>query len=88
MKTVNAWTIKIGLFALFMALVGCGQSSSQTGSPAAGPLDLFPTPERPAGQEDVIELRCEPLETVRMAIIGLGMRGSGAVYRYTFYGWR
>lgn len=46
--------------------------------------EVFETPERPAGQQDVLELRCEPMDTVRMAIIGLGMRGSGAVYRYNF----
>ena len=32
----------------------------------------------------MLELRCEPLDTVRVAFIGLGMRGSGAVHRYTF----
>jgi len=44
----------------------------------------FPEPLRPAGTTDVLELRCEPLDTVRVAFIGLGMRGSGAVNRYTF----
>ncbi len=46
--------------------------------------ELYPEPTRPDGQTDVIELRSEPIDTVRIAIIGLGMRGSGAVYRYTF----
>jgi predicted dehydrogenase len=49
-----------------------------------GAQELFPEPPRPEGQEDVIELRCDPIENVRIAFIGLGMRGSGAVYRYTF----
>ncbi|MDD2289857.1 MAG: Gfo/Idh/MocA family oxidoreductase [Bacteroidales bacterium] len=44
----------------------------------------FPEPPRAKGVTDVLELRCEPLDTVRVAFIGLGMRGSGAVYRYTF----
>ena len=44
----------------------------------------FPEPPRDPGVTDVLELRCEPLDTVRVAFIGLGMRGSGAVYRYTF----
>jgi len=35
-------------------------------------------------RRDVLELRCAPLDTVRMAIIGLGMRGSDAVNRYTY----
>lgn len=42
-----------------------------------------PVPERPAGQKDVIGLRCDPIETVRVAVIGLGMRGPGAVQRFT-----
>lgn len=44
---------------------------------------VFETPPRPEGQQDVIELRCEPLDTVRMAVIGLGMRGAQAIERYT-----
>ena len=43
----------------------------------------FPEPTRPAGQQDVLELRCDPIDTVRIAVIGLGMRGSGAVERLT-----
>jgi predicted dehydrogenase len=46
--------------------------------------NLFPISPRPEGQKDVIELTCEPIDTVRIGFIGLGMRGSGAVYRYTF----
>ncbi len=46
--------------------------------------EVFAVPKRAAGQKDVIELICEPIDTVRMAIIGLGMRGIGAVNRYTF----
>ena len=38
-------------------------------------------PERPAGQESVIGLRTEPLETVRIGVVGLGMRGSSAIGR-------
>ena len=38
-------------------------------------------PKRPAGQEDVLGLAAEPIDTVRVGIIGIGMRGRGAVYR-------
>ena len=38
-------------------------------------------PERPAGQQDVIQLKADPIPTVRVAFIGLGMRGPGAVNR-------
>ena len=39
-------------------------------------------PERPAGQTDVLELRCDPIPVVRVGFIGLGMRGKGAVNRF------
>ncbi|HBZ66428.1 MAG TPA: acetylgalactosaminidase [Bacteroidales bacterium] len=42
----------------------------------------FPIPPRVQGQTDVLQLACEPLDTVRIAFIGLGMRGSDAVERY------
>ena len=63
--------------ALFMAglLLSCNNSPQ---------MITFPEPPRPAGTTDVLELRCEPLDTVRIAFIGLGMRGSGAVHRYTY----
>ncbi len=41
------------------------------------------TPERPAGQEDVINLTTPKIQTVRVAFVGLGMRGPGAVERWT-----
>lgn len=43
-----------------------------------------PAPQRPAGQKDVLQLACEPIPTVRVAFIGLGMRGPGAVQRMTY----
>jgi predicted dehydrogenase len=43
---------------------------------------VFAEPKRAPGQADVLELRCAPIDTVRMAIIGIGFRGSEAVKRY------
>jgi predicted dehydrogenase len=40
-------------------------------------------PARPAGQSDVLALRCDPIPTVKVAFIGLGMRGPNAVLRMT-----
>ena len=50
-------------------------------SPAVLKTDV---PARPAGQENVIGLRTEPLETVRIGVVGLGMRGGDAVERLTY----
>ena len=44
-------------------------------------------PPRPAGQENVIGLRADPIDTVRIGIVGLGARGAFAVYRYTNVPW-
>lgn len=41
-------------------------------------------PERPSGQENVIGLVSEPIDTVRIGIVGLGMRGTSAVERLTY----
>ena len=41
-------------------------------------------PKRPAGQESVLGLKTEPLETVRIGIVGLGMRGGSAVDRLSY----
>ena len=38
--------------------------------------ELFETPVRTQDQTDVIELRCDPIDTVRIAFIGLGIMGS------------
>lgn len=42
-----------------------------------------PTPARPVGQKDVLRLATAPIPIVRVAFIGLGMRGPGAVGRMT-----
>lgn len=42
-----------------------------------------PVPERPAGQRDVLLLTASPMKTVRVGFIGLGMRGPGAVERFS-----
>jgi len=40
-------------------------------------------PKRPKGQTDVLRMACAPIPKVRVAFIGLGMRGPGAVERMT-----
>ena len=68
--------MKQRLFALFavaaLLAVGCGKP--------AGVLKTS-VPVRPAGQQDVIGLTAEPIETVHIGIVGIGMRGSSAVSR-------
>ena len=43
---------------------------------------VYNTPARPADQISMIGFAAEPLETVRIGVIGLGMRGPDAVNRF------
>ena len=41
-------------------------------------------PVRPAGQEDMLQFAADPIADVGIGVVGLGMRGSGAVQRLSF----
>ena len=41
------------------------------------------TPDRPAGQKDMLQFAAEPLDTVRVGFIGLGSRGKGGPKRWS-----
>ncbi len=66
------------VFAAAAALLLCGACSQGN-----GPLKTE-VPARPAGQKSVIALTADPIETVRIGIVGLGMRGSSAVERLSY----
>lgn len=66
------------LVFLFIAFSACKQKKEDTIKPI-----LVETPARPNGQEDVIRLIAPKIDTVRVGFIGLGMRGPGAVVRFT-----
>lgn len=59
-----------------VALLATACSTSETSR-----VITVDTPARPAGQEHMIGFAAEPIDTVRVGIIGLGMRGPGAVER-------
>lgn len=71
-------TLAIG-FALLTIQTSC---TEKTKTEAFAPIKVE-TPARPAGQEDVLELVTPKMDTVRVGFIGLGMRGPGAVKRFT-----
>lgn len=72
--------IILGITACSIA-VACGQNS-KTYSIKDG-LIVFDEPIPEQGQEDMLAFSAEPIETVRVGFIGLGMRGPGAVQRFT-----
>ena len=71
---------------LFVAMTGlsltsgCNNSDGQSSVKIAADV-ISAEPPRPAGQTDVMDLRCDPVPVVRIAFIGLGQRGPGAVDR-------
>ena len=74
--------MKRKIFSLFLfALLFLAGASVSAGN--SGKMIKTSTPKRPAGQQDVLQLRAEPIPVVRVAFIGLGMRGPGAVSRMT-----
>lgn len=72
---MNRIFISLMITLLLVGFSGCGQKKS-----TMHPL-VVATPERPSGQEDVIQLTAPKMDTVRVGFIGLGMRGPGAVVR-------
>ena len=70
------------LFYLLMLAVFITSCNTTTSECSYEPLTTE-VPTRPAGQKDVLGLTTPKMETVRVGFIGLGMRGPGAVRRFT-----
>ena len=64
-----------------LALSGC--TSPHEGYRIEEGVLVFDTPPREPGQQSVLGLAVEPIPVVRVGFIGLGMRGPGAVERFT-----
>lgn len=70
------------LLVVLFSLSACqstGKSNATSAKPQMIKTDI---PERPAGQEHMVAFAAPKLETVRIGVIGLGMRGPGAVERF------
>lgn len=69
-------------------MLGGNMASAQSLSPSTkwhwdkGTI-VIDTPERPAGQETALGLTVPKMKAVRVAFVGLGMRGPGAVERFS-----
>ncbi len=75
---------KILLMLVFLtAALGFASCEKSKGWKTVDGIIVFDTPERAPGQKSVLGLRTEPMEVVRVGFIGLGMRGSSAVDRFT-----
>lgn len=73
----------------FLALFAASGLQAQSLSPDTkthwdkGTL-VVESPVRPEGQQHVVGLKAPKMKTVRVAFVGLGMRGPGAVSRFTY----
>ena len=77
--------IKSLIFSLFVAvmLVSVGCDNGKPYKMVDGRIYLK-TPERPAGQQDMLLFAAEPIDVVRVGFIGLGDRGASAPKRWAY----
>ncbi len=68
--------ISIAALAALLFMGGCNDCCKSRVIPTA-------VPERPSGQTDMVAYAAPAIDTVRVGFIGLGMRGPGAVERFT-----
>lgn len=64
-------------------LWGCCDATRGEGYRIENGMIVFDEPAREAGQQSVLRLAVDPIPVVRVGFIGLGMRGPGAVERFT-----
>ncbi len=75
------------ILAAALVAFSVGQSLAQSLSPSTtwhwneGTI-VVDTPQRPAGQKNVLGLTVPKMQNVRVGFVGLGMRGPGAVERF------
>ena len=73
------------LFAAVIALCGCTKTYNDASVPYTikdGKIYLE-APARAAGQQSALQMTCDPIETVKVAFVGVGGRGAAAVRRFT-----
>ena len=83
MKKFSIFAVGLALSLFMFAPQGTQAQSYQTKWHwNEGTIELE-SPARPAGQKDVLNLALPAEPIVRVAFVGLGMRGPGAVERFT-----
>lgn len=83
MKKMKILIFQLGMVFISMLIFSaCSNESNSEENKVFSPVEMFPEQARESGQKDVLELRCDPIDTVRVGFIGLGGRGQGAIKRY------
>lgn len=75
-------TIALALVTVFLFSCTNGVQGTKGKNDKNQPIQTE-VPTRPSGQKDVLGLVTDKIDTVRVGFIGLGMRGPGAVSRFT-----
>lgn len=85
MKTnkISNLIIALCLSALLPLLNSCANQDDYGYKIKDGKI-IYNTPPRPSDQQSMLGFAAEPIDTVRVGFIGLGMRGPGAVSRFTY----
>lgn len=70
--------------AALLCMISCStEQNNEYGYRITDGKIVYNTPERPADQISMIGFAADPIDTVRIGFIGLGMRGPSAVDRFT-----
>ncbi len=86
MRSIKIFTLLVLSIA---TLAGCNNPTSELYEASVNyrindGVIILDEPMRAKGQHSVLELRTAPMDTVRVGFVGLGMRGPGAVERFTY----
>ena len=68
---------------VMVACVACCNTPSGENYKTKDGMIVFDEPARAAGQESMLGFAADPIPVVRVGFVGLGMRGPGAVNRFT-----
>ena len=77
---IRIFTLLAAAAAALCALISC--SSNDYGYEVKDGVIVYNTPDRPADQVSMIGFAADPIETVKVGFVGLGMRGPSAVDRF------
>lgn len=69
---------------LVLALSSCSTAAKQENGEVASKIITTEVPVRPEGQGHLVNFAAPKMDKVRIGVIGLGMRGPGAVERFCF----
>ena len=69
---------------LILGVVGCNEKPSEYGYVVNDNQIVYNTPPRPADQQSMLGFACDPIEHVRVGVIGLGDRGKDVPKRFAY----